>query len=320
MTEEYIENTKKYKQLSAEDRGKIEAYCTIGYSISKIARLINRSKSTVCEEIKKGKYNGKYTADIAQKRAQKRRKESHKHTKWMNTDLLHFIEKSLKIKWSPEIISYVLKTKGVNFSHTSIYNVIKKHRPEWRKLLANKGKKLKHAASVEKIPNRVGIEKRPKIVDSRKRFGDWEVDTVLSCRGGKAGLAVFVERKSRLYRIVKIKDKSAAEMLAATLKALKNQKVTTLTYDNGTENIYHELANKALKCKSFFCNAYHSWEKGAIENRNKILRQFFPKGTNFDLISERQILKVEKLINARPMKALNWHSPAEVFDRLRSGY
>ena len=133
-------------------------------------------------------------------------------------------------------------------------------------------------------------------------------------------MAVFVERKSRRYRIIKIKDKSAAEMLAATIKALKNQKVTTLTYDNGTENVYHEVANKALNCKSFFCNAYHSWEKGAIENRNKILRQFFPKGTNFDLISERQILKVEKLINARPMKALNWHSPAEVFDRLRSGY
>ena len=93
-----------------------------------------------------------------------------------------------------------------------------------------------------------------------------------------------------------------------------------MTYDNGTENINHELANNLLNCKSFFCNAYHSWEKGSIENRNKILRQFFPKGTNFDLISEDEILKVQNKINDRPMKALNWHSPADVFLRLRSGY
>lgn len=93
-----------------------------------------------------------------------------------------------------------------------------------------------------------------------------------------------------------------------------------MTYDNDSENINHELVNNLLNCKSFFCNAYHSWEKGSIENRNKILRQFFPKGTNFDLISEDEILKVQNKINDRPMKALNWHSPAEVFLRLRSGY
>ena len=150
---------------------------------------------------------------------------------------------------------------------------------------------MTHPASIGKIPNRVGIEKQPKIVNLRKRFGDFEVDTVLSCRGGKSCLAVFVERQSRMYFLTKMKDKSADQMFLATMKALKNQRVKTMTYDNRAAK--HELTNKLLNCKSFFCNAYHSWEKGAIENRNKILRQFFPKGTNFDLISDDEILTVQ---------------------------
>ena len=92
-----------------------------------------------------------------------------------------------------------------------------------------------------------------------------------------------------------------------------------MTYDNGTENTKHEEINEILNCKSFFCNAYHSWEKGSIENRNKILRQFFPKGTNFNLISEEQISKIQEMINNRPMKLLGWKTPADLFSSLRSG-
>ena len=320
MNEEYTEKANKYKQLSAEERGKIEAYRSLNCSISKIASLISRSKSTVYEEIRRGKYNGRYTARIAQNRAEKRRRESHKHSKWRDSELLNFIERRLKMRWSPEIISHELRENGVKFSHTSIYTVINKHRPEWRKWLVHRGKKVRHKASTDKILNRVNIEKRPKIVDFRRRFGDWEADTVVSCRGGKSCLAVFVERKSRLYCLAKMQDKSAGEMLAATIRTLKNQGVKTMTYDNGSENANHEFANNILNCKSFFCNAYHSWEKGSVENRNKILRQFFPKGTNFDLISDAEILKVQTMINDRPMKTLNWHSPANVFFRLRSGY
>ena len=313
----------KYKRLTAEERGKIEAYNGEGFSISKISKLMKRSKSTIFDELRRGKYNGKYQAHIAQNRALRRRQESHKHTKWRDTRLQHFIFKCLKNKWSPEIISVECRKQiGRKFSHTSIYNLIRRHRPEWLKLLIHRGKRRKqtHSASVGKIPNRVSIAKRPEIVNSRKRFGDFEVDTVLSCRGGKSCLAVFVERKSRMYFLAKMKDKSANQMFLATIKTLKNQKVKTMTYDNGSENAKHEQINKLLNCKSFFCNAYHSWEKGAIENRNKILRQFFPKGTNFDLISDDEILTVQTMINDRPMKALNWLSPSCVFSQLRSGY
>lgn len=109
-------------------------------------------------------------------------------------------------------------------------------------------------------------------------------------------------------------------MFDATMKALENQLVKSITYDNGTENFRHQEVNKCLNCESFFCNAYHSWEKGSIENRNKILRQFLPKGTNFDLISEDEIRKIQDMINRRPMKCLDWLSPAEIFPPIRSAY
>ena len=145
------------------------------------------------------------------------------------------------------------------------------------------------------IPNRVDISQRSSDVNLRNEERHYEADTVLSSKGGKVCLAVFVERKTRMYFLQKIKDKSAGEMLSATMKVFRDSKefgplkVLSITYDNGTENANHELVNRMLNCKSFFCAPYHSWEKGQIENRNKILRQFFPKGTNFDLISDKEI-------------------------------
>lgn len=321
MCIEYSILDRKCKHLSIKERGQIQAYLELGVSISEIARKLMRAKSTISCEIKRGKYNGKYDAEIAQNRAQKKRSESHKHTKWRLQTISIYVCNKLKLRWSPEIISHKLfEEKGIKFSHTSIYTFIKKHRPEYRKFLAHRGKKRSHGASVTKIPNRVSIAERPLIVDFRMRFGDWEVDTVLSSRAGKSCLAVFVERSTNIYFIKKMPDKTADSMRKATLEVLKNHVVKTLTYDNGLENVMHEDVNKALGCKSFFCNAYHSWEKGLIENRNKILRQFLPKGTNFDLISDEEIDKIQNMINSRPMKTLGWASPAEIFRVYRSVY
>lgn len=331
MKELYTKNGRKYKQLQPEERGQIEAYYNMNMSISEIARRLSRSKSTISCEIRRGKYRKKYTAHIAQNRAEKRRRESHKHNKWTDYKLLNLIECHLKIdKMSPEIISTVLREKyEKHFSHTSIYNLISKHRPEWRKFLIchkKRRKKSSSKAGVNKIPNRVDISKRPLEVNARTTEGHYEADTVLSSKGGKSCLAVFVERKTRMYFLQKMKNKSAGEMMAATMRTFRDSeefgplKVLSITYDNGTENANHELVNNMLNCKSFFCAPYHSWEKGQVENRNKILRQFFPKGTNFDLISEEKIHKIQTIINNRPMKVLNWLCPRELFDLCRSGY
>ena len=318
----YKKNNTTFKRLSDFERGKIEALLRSGLSISEIARILNRAKSTICNEIKKGKYNAKYCSEISGNRAKKRAQNSHVHCKWKNPILLRFVERCLKKKWSPEIISHELKKYSngeLSFSHTSIYSLIKKHRPEWKKYLICQGKKYKKLNGIilsdsPTIKNAVSIEKRSKEVINRNRLGDFEVDTVVSSRDGKSCLSVIVCRATRYLFIRKIPNKSAHEMEKAIIDTLKDFDVKTITFDNGKENAFHEKITEALNCKCYFCHPYASYEKGSIENRNKLIRQFFRKGTNFDLITDEELSKIQDEINSRPMKLLNWLSPKDVFE------
>ena len=314
--EGYIKNSNKYSHLSSEERGKIEAYLHQGVSISRIAIYLKRSKSTISEELRRGRYNGRYTAEISHKRALRNRKESHKHTKWRNIKMLHFIDNCLKKRWSPQIISHELMQKhGIHFSHTSIYSLIKNHRPEWKKYLILRGKrrcKRSKDAYKGRIQDRLELSLRPQEANERTRVGDIEVDTVVSSKGGKSCLFVAVDRRTRYYMIEKMASKNAEEMQKAILKISENFRIKTITYDNGSENALHSKTNELIGCKSFFCRPYCSQDKGSVENRNKILRQFLKKGTNFDLISEEEIRKIQDMINNRPMKSLGWSSPAQL--------
>lgn len=314
--EGYIKKRNKYSHLSSEERGKIEAYLHQGVSISRIAYFLKRSKSTISEELRRGRYNGRYTAEISHKRALRNRKESHKHTKWKNIALLHFIDNYLKKRWSPQIISHELMQKhGIYFSHTSIYSLIKNHRPEWKKYLILRGKrrsKRSKDAYKGRIQDRRELALRPQEANERIRIGDIEVDTVISSKGGKSCLFVAVDRRTRYYMIEKMASKNAEEMQKAILKISENFRIKTITYNNGSENALHSKTNELIGCESFFCRPYCSQDKGSVENRNKILRQFLKKGTNFDLISDDEIRNIQNMINYRPMKALGWKSPAEL--------
>jgi IS30 family transposase len=298
----------KYKQLTTAERIKIEAFYELGHSAQSIARTLGRSPSTISREIKKGKsskHNGLYKHHIAQERTDARR--NCKPSAAKNTALMHDIERMLKRRWSPKIIVQKL---GHIISHMTIYNIIKTIRHEWRKFLIyqRKGKYRKGLASVALIPNRVDISERP-----APQFGDYEADTVISSRSGKSCLGVFVEKTTRYYRVVKMMNKSADEMLRATLIGLEGLPVQSITYDNGAENAAHEWANRLLDCKSYFARPYRSTDKAQIENRNKILRQYLPKGTNFDLLTDAELSKIENEINERPMECLGWLSPKEAF-------
>jgi IS30 family transposase len=213
----------------------------------------------------------------------------------------------LKKRWSPEIIAH--KLKGL-VSHTTIYCIIRRHRCEWRKYLIyqRKGKYHNSKAGKEWIPNRQDITLRPEC-----GFGDWEADTVIGGRGGRSCLGVFVERTTRMYRVVKMMNKTADEMIRATLIALDEKVVKSITYDNGAENAGHETVNRLLGCVSWFCRPYRSGDKGLVENRNKWLRVWLPKRTNFDLIDNAELARIENAINERPMKCLGWQTPAQVF-------
>lgn len=315
MDKEYNKRKQKSKHITLEERIEIDKGLALGKSIRRIASELKRSVSSVSVEIKKGKYNGKYNALIADKRAIARAQNSHKHCKWRDYQLLNFAERHLKQKWSPEIIAAIWNRNNPDrtISHTFIYDLIKNHRHEWQKYLIYKGKKHSkplHHAKVSQIPQRVDISLRPEIINNRERIGDIEADTVISSRGGKSCLAVFVDRKTHYYWIVKMKNKSAGEMLKATVKTFKNYPIKSITYDNGSENMNHLIANKILHCESYFCRPYCSADKGSIENRNKILRQFLPKKTNFDLISQDTLDNIQRSINNRPLKLLAWNTPS----------
>jgi NAD(P)-dependent dehydrogenase (short-subunit alcohol dehydrogenase family) len=161
-----------------------------------------------------------------------------------------------------------------------------------------------------KILNRVGIEKRPKALELRARYGDWEVDLIEGSKGSGFFLSLY-ERKSHTGLLVYMKTKRAKSTAKAIIKALRGYRVRTLTYDNGLEFANHEEVSKALGSKAYFCNPYHSWEKGGVENYNGLVRQYYPKGSSFSEVDIRELARVEKEINERPRETLMFKSPSE---------
>jgi IS30 family transposase len=159
------------------------------------------------------------------------------------------------------------------------------------------------------------IDKRPDYINLRSEIGHWEIDTAIS-RKSKAAIMVLVERRTRFVIIKKLLAKTAYCMHNATVKSLRNfpsRIRRSITYDNGTENTLHEYTNNVLGTESYFCNPYHSWEKGTVENVIGIIRRFYPKKTDWNNISQWDLNKVARFINNRPMKLLGFKSPYQVF-------
>ncbi|MCW8876715.1 MAG: IS30 family transposase [Kangiellaceae bacterium] len=182
---------------------------------------------------------------------------------------------------------------------------------------AHKHRRLKRPYRTQptRIKNRVSVSKRPNNAEQRKRFGHWDSDSIISsCR--KLALNVLIERKTRLTHISLMPNKTAEtnhKFIVNRLKHYKQKTVLSITYDNGCENVLHEKTNQQLKSKSYFCEPYHSWEKGSVERVNGLIRRFIPKGTDFKEITPSFINKVEKLLNNRPRKCLNYQTPYEAF-------
>jgi len=200
----------------------------------------------------------------------------------------------------------------------AIYEYIGRIREEGgclHRYLRHQGRKRKWHGEAEKrgtIPNRRGIEERPKEVDRRKRFGDWESDLVV----GESAVATFVERLSKLFRAVLLSDRTAPEMTRAAREVFRDiplQLRHTLTHDNGREIAEHQTITSELHIDVFCANPYHSWERGLNEHTNGLLRQFFPKGTDFRTITENDLALVVSLINNRPRRSLHYRTPEEVF-------
>lgn len=323
---------KSFKQLSSEEREQISVLCSHNYSKTKIAKELGRSPSTISREFKKETstvFKGRYYAittieNIKQKKSKARRKR-----KTDNPEVQKYIIEKLELGWSPEIIAAMMfEDIGYSISKDAIYDFIYKGNNHLSKYLTRKhlGRKPQTRRKTKRtlIPNRVDIDFRPIEANQRKEAGHFEADTVVSCRGSKSALMVIADRATRMIRIKKLAQKTAEQASNAIVYALKNSNIIkvakTITYDNGCEFCWHEKINTDLNVKSFFCKPYHAWEKGTIENLNTLIRRFFPKGTDFDKITDKDIQYVEDWINNRPMKVLGYKTPNQRFYELQQQF
>jgi len=312
---------KKYKQLTLGLRYQIFAYKQENYSQSKIAELIGVNKSTVSRELKRNSVNNYYSAQQAQIEASARDKFKTRYKKLTNKLKLE-IGKMLKKGWSPEQLSGRLKRDSkINISHETIYRYIysnQKHGGRLYKYLRHKNKKYTNRSNQYKtrgqIKNRVNINIRAKIVETKKRFGDFEVDTIIG-KDHKGAIVTLVDRKSK-YTLMKIVDsKHASVVTKAIIELLYPIKhmVHTITADNGKEFSYHKEVTEALDIKFYFCDPYSSWQRGLNEHTNGLVREYIPKKSKFDIVNTTQIVTIQNKLNERPRKSLKFLTPNEVF-------
>jgi IS30 family transposase len=325
MERNSTEKQKKYIHLSFAEREEISVGLSSGKSVVDIAREIDRDTSTIYREISRNNAqinDVQYRANRAQIRADKRKKESHNRQRLANPVIQKYVVKKLKEELTPELIAgkLPLDKPGFKTNHESIYLWIYKDRRDLIQCLPRAHRNRQKRSSIKnkrciRVPDRTMIEHRDPQIQTRNEAGHWETDTAVS-RQSKAAITATVERKSRYLIAKKIKGKTAIAMHCAVVNSLKKlpEKLRkTITYDNGTENANHKLTDKVLKTKAYFCNPYHSWEKGSIENRIGMIRRYFPKKTDWSLITQKQLDKVIKKINTRPMKCLGFKTPEEVF-------
>lgn len=307
-----------YKQLTREKRYTIQLELNEGKSISSIAQKIGVHRSSLYREIKRNaSASESYCFESAEKENLERRSRSwRKYQDWTEVD--SYLREDL----SPEQVHGVLtKSKKPSPCPQSIYTHIAEDKEKGGNLYTH----LRHSKKAYRergekkdtrgqILERVDISSRPSIVDEKTRIGDWEADTVIGRIGGKV-LVTLVERLSR-YTLIGLAENKTAEAVQNVIEnLLKNhqEKIFTMTYDNGKEFAYHYKINKTLEIDSYFATPYHSWERGLNENTNGLIRQYLPKKTSFDELTEKEIVTIQNKLNSRPRKCLDFSTPESIF-------
>lgn len=316
---------KTYRQLNPNERDILAVLKSKGKSLREIASILKRSPSTLSRELKRNAppiYTGYYLSHKAQGRAERRKRESHQRQRLKNDFIRQYVEKRLSLGWSPELIAGRLGIDHPNLSisHEAIYQWVYQDAPHLILSLVRAHRKRKHRGYSRKhkkshIPERISIKKRPQTVLKRLHIGHWETDTI-SCRKSYQAIQVTVERKARYTKMAKLKTKSARAMSIALTRRLSRypkELRLSITYDNGPENAEHMRTNKILGTSSYFCEPFHSYERGTVENTIGLVRRFLPKKTNLANISQDHLTKIEYWLNKRPRKCLGFKNPAEIF-------
>jgi transposase, IS30 family len=313
-----------YKQLAREQRYQIHALKKAGQNQTQIAQMLGWHKSTISRELRRNCGPKGYRPRPAEEMALDRQCEAYRSR--ITGETWQQVERLLRQEWSPEQIAGRLKReKQPTVSHEWIYLYVYADKRRGgtlhEHLRSQKKQRKRYSGYIRRgqIPNRTSIEKRPKIVATKGRFGDWEADTIVGARH-KGGILSAVERKSKLTRLRKLATKAAAEMKDNSIELLGPlaAKVHTITVDNGKEFCEHELIAAGLQARIYFAHPYASWERGLNENTNGLVRQYFPKKYDFARITDKDLQQVEDRLNNRPRKTLGYRTPNEVFFKQRS--
>ena len=312
-----------YRQLTREQRYQIQILIKEGYNQTQIALRLGFDKSTISRELRRNCGEHGYFPNQADVMAHRRRR--HSHGPRIPRETWRRVERLLRQQWSPEQISGRLKLeRHRTVSHERIYLYVYADKRRGGllhcHLRSQKKQRKRYGGYVRRgqIPNRIGIEQRPAIVARKRRFGDWEADTIIGAKHQGAILSL-VERKSKLTRLHKLESKAASEVKDRMIELLAPlaERVHTITVDNGKEFVLHEEITAALQAPIYFSHPYAAWERGLNENTNGLVRQYFPKKFDFTAISNRDIQRVEQLLNNRPRKSLGYRTPNEVFFKQR---
>lgn len=310
---------KTYKQLTSGQRYQISALKKIGCGPTEIAKELEVHKSTISRELSRNTGERGYRPKQANEKALERRAQA-TPKKRILAETWEMVEEKLHQDWSPEQVSgWLEKHQEIRISHEWIYQHILADQRANGNLythLRQHGKRRKRYGKYDrrgKLPNRVSIEERPQMVEQRERLGDWEVDTLVG-KGHRGALVSLVERKSR-YTLLQLVTQRLANLVAdATISLLHPLAgfVHTITGDNGKEFADHVRIAETLKANFYFAHPYSAWERGTNENTNGLVRQYFPKKTDFSKVTLSETKLVVDRLNHRPRKCLDFKSPFEV--------
>jgi IS30 family transposase len=307
---------KKASKITRRERFDIRDMLDLAWSYRKIAIQLNRSPNSICSEAVSNSTNGYYDPIKADAKARARRRGT--RLKWRKIEddpaMKEYVTAGLKKHWNPDEIAGAMRENDLPFrvSKSTIYAWLfsawgqryckylysQRYRPKKRK--------PKKARSL--IPHRIPLQMRPKEANERTQSGHWEADAVVSAKSGKGGLAVAQERKSRLLAAKIIRTFKPGPYAKKIKRMLDGKIALSLTFDNGIENRNHQ----DVGIDTYFCDPYSSWQKGGIENGNKMIRRYFPKGTDFSKVKQRQMDKIISIINQKPRRSLGYKSALAV--------
>ena len=313
---------KNYTQLTNDQRYQIYGLRQARATQTEIAARIGVHKSTVCRELTRNVGERGWRPRQAQEKSLARRQQARYNAVKFHKEAWHIVDGLLEMDYSPEQVSGRLAMeKTLEISHERIYLHVYADKQSggslWTHLRCQKQRRKRYSSGQNRrgiIKDRIVIDQRPAIVEKSTRLGDWEGDTVIG-KGQKGALVTLAERMSRYALAHVLEGKKAAPVTKQITSLLKphGAKVHTITFDNGKEFAHHGQIARALKADIYFAHPYHSWERGLNENTNGLLRQYFPKETDFTKVTQEQVQRAIDRLNHRPRKVLGFRSPHEVF-------